>query len=323
MIEDNCFYTSKVDTSNADTSNVKLPHTVDIGDRGLAYGDGLFETIAYVNGALNHWKLHWQRLQSGAQRLAINLPAEHFLLEQINLEITQSLSLKRTANNASKKALSKAKVIKIIITRGKGGRGYLFPEQPVSTIIVSVHPWPDRDIKDYQHGINATICHTCLAQQPALAGIKHLNRLEQVLARNEIDSGHYQDGIMLACSSSMMIEGTSSNLFFVINDRLLTSVIDTCGVQGTMRQAILTRARQMDIPVEEGCYSLKKLESASDVFLTNSIYGIVPVASVSNANEQELLFDSQNMQSTQHSLIPARLSKIFNKQLNRPEIVSF
>ena len=322
MIEDNCFYTSKVDTNNIDISNVKLTHTVDISDRGLAYGDGLFETIAYVNGTLNHWELHWQRLQSGAQRLAINLPEEHFLLEQIDLEIAQVLS-------------STAKVIKIIVTRGKGGRGYLFPEHPVSTIIVSVHSWPDRSIEDYQKGINITICHTCLAPQPALAGIKHLNRLEQVLARNEIDYSHYQDGIMLACSSlavsstltsnrdSIMVEGTSSNLFFVINDRLLTPVIDTCGVQGTMRQAILTLARQMDIPVEEGRYSLKKLENASDIFLTNSIYGILPVATVSNANEQELIFDSNNMQSIQRSLIPKKLSTIVNKQLNRPELVSF
>ena len=293
---------------------------IDINDRGLAYGDGVFETIASIGGVLHNWDLHWQRLQSGTRRLAIDLPEEHYFLERINHKLIQQAD--------QKSLLSANRVIKIIVTRGQGGRGYLYPEPHKPTIIISVHAWPERAIADYHLGIRATLCQTCLAKQPALAGIKHLNRLEQVLARNEFSSSHFQEGIMLACSDkplthtismdSLIIEGTSSNLFFVNNGCLLTPVIDTCGVQGTIRQAVLALAEQKGIPTEENHFVLGDLKNASEVFFTNSIFGILPVASITVSNDVEWYFDLQNAAGKSQHNLSSPLAMTINKALNRP-----
>ena len=187
-----------------------------------------------------------------------------------------------------------------------------------------MHSWPERAVEDYYHGIQAIVCHTCLARQPALAGIKHLNRLEQVLGRNEYSDCDFQEGIMLACSDnsadtfnrdSLLIEGTSSNLFFVNNGRLLTPAIDTCGVQGTIRQLIFSLAKQLGIVIQESHYALSELENASEVFFTNSIFGLLPVASITVSEELQWCY---SLGDGQQKIAP-RLAKIINKELNRPE----
>ncbi|MCP3851416.1 MAG: aminodeoxychorismate lyase [Gammaproteobacteria bacterium] len=282
--------------------------TINHTDRGLTYGDGLFETIAYVNENLNHWELHWQRLKTGAQRLSLSLPDESFFIGQIKEVITCEQQRPTVA--------AENYVIKIIITRGEGGRGYLFPEVQKPTIIIKAHHWPERDDSDYHNGIRATLCETCLSSQPALAGIKHLNRLEQVLARNEFSNDMFQEGIMFACSEKVetdalqLIEGTSSNLFFVIGEKLFTPIIDRCGVQGTMKQAIINWSENNRISLEEGHYSLEQLEKASEVFFTNSIWGVLPVVSI-KANNKLYWQGHSNKMSCQ-------LASVFNKPINRP-----
>lgn len=284
--------------------------TIDIDDRGLAYGDGLFETIAYVGSTLHNWNLHWHRLLSGARQLNIKLPDESNLLSTIASELKQYyLNHHSVLSNSNT-------VIKIIVTRGKGGRGYRFPEPQESTVIISVHAWPEHPDYDYINGIRSTICETRLAQQPALAGIKHLNRLEQVLARNEFPPSSYQEGIMLAYSEDhamfdcLVIEGTSSNLFFVINGQLLTAKIDTCGIRGTTRQAVIQRAQQQGIDIVEGHYPLKCLQDASEVFFTNSVFGIIPVASITITKDIQWYYKER--------AVSVQLAATVNKELQRP-----
>ncbi|MCU7818128.1 MAG: aminodeoxychorismate lyase [gamma proteobacterium symbiont of Lucinoma myriamae] len=299
---------------------------IDVNDRGLAYGDGIFETIAYVNGALHNWDLHWQRLCTGAERLSLSIPDETFFLNSINLKLLQNNDLGSenldSGNLGSDKLDSQHRVIKIIITRGKGGRGYQFPQQAQTSMIISIHQWPERLIDDYKKGIRVKVCQTCLAQQPALAGIKHLNRLEQVLARNEFDGKDYHDGIMLACSDessqfrARVIEATSSNLFFVKNGQLFTPKIDTCGVQGTIRQEIFQLAKKMSISIEQDHYTLSELSDASDVFFSNSIFGIVPMASITCSDNTQWFYSQQNKQR-----ISAALSSKINKALSRPVLL--
>ena len=298
-----------------DAGHINLINDViDVNDRGLAYGDGLFETIAYVNGRLHNWHLHWRRLILGAERLSLSIPEEDFLLNNINLKLKH--------NNDSDKNQPVNKVIKIIISRGTGGRGYQFPQQTQATLIISVHHWPQRSAGDYTAGIKVKVCRICLAKQPLLAGIKHLNRLEQVLARNEFNGNDYREGIMLACSDNSsvlndrLIEGTSSNLFFVKNGQLFIPEIDTCGVQGTIRQEILHLLEKMSIKFEQGHYPLSMLSDASEVFFTNSIFGIIPVASITLSDETQWFYSLTSQQR-----ISARLSKIINKALNRPELL--
>ena len=288
--------------------NGKLQTKIDVLDRGLAYGDGLFETIACIDGRLHNWDLHWQRLNFGAQALAIELPDEQIILTQIKLELDH---LSEPSD----------RVIKLIITRGQGGRGYTFPESQQCSVIISTHPWPERSVQDYQQGIEATICQTCLARQPSLAGIKHLNRLEQVLGRNEFRHTNFQEGIMFEYSESnssyekIIVEGTSSNLFFVHNDKLCTPEIDTCGVRGTIRAAILSLAAQIGIETQQGHYPLKLLKEATEMFFTNSVYGILPVASIIVSETEKWSFS--NMKANDR-IITSQLAEKINKALKRP-----
>ena len=284
--------------------NNNQSNTIDISDRGLAYGDGIFETIAVIDGQLQHWKLHWLRLVMGAERLSLNLPQENEILVQIQ----QRLSDKQSSLNG---------VIKLILTRGSGGRGYLFPENQCENLMISYHQWPERKTDAYVNGIDAIVCKTALAKQPALSGIKHLNRLEQVLARNEFDNEKYQEGIMLSCSeqrSSLVVEGCSSNLFFVLNATLCTPKIDDCGVLGTMRQSIIDFGLENPLfTVQEDNYDLQQVEQATEVFFTNSIYGILPISSISYRSKQELQQWFYKDRTFSRSL-----ARQFNKQLQRP-----
>jgi len=283
-----------------------IDNMIDSTDRGLAYGDGLFETIACIHGKLHNWLLHWQRFNTGAQRLKLSLPQESLLLEAV-LKKLQQVGV--SGDN---------KVVKIIISRGSGGRGYQFPKPSQSNVIITIYDWPQRSASDYSIGLMVKICQTCLAQQPLLSGIKHLNRLEQVMAVNELSS-HYQECIMLACDEQLelqdrkVIEATSSNLFFVKNNQLHTPKIDHCGVQGTMRQLILQRAGEMDISVQQGHYSMHDLLDAEEIFFTNSIFGIVPAASIRVSDNVHWSY-----RRTTQKNIAAELSAVINKELERP-----
>lgn len=287
-------------------------NTIEISDRGLAYGDGIFETIAVIDGQLQHWNLHWQRLLKGTERLFLNYPDEKEILHQIDLALIDACS---TTKNSMKG------VIKIILTRGSGGRGYLFPQQQCETLIVSYHQWPERNADDYLQGVDAVVCKTKLASQPALSGIKHLNRLEQVLARNEFDNVKYQEGIMLSQSDKiqqLVIEGCSSNLFFVLDGTLCTPKIDHSGVLGTMRQAIIDFGLVNPLlSVQQDYYNLQQLEQATEVFFCNSIYGIIPVASISFSPG---LKPKQKLQQWFYNdrTISCSLARQFNIQLQRP-----
>lgn len=298
--------------------NGKTQTQIDVTDRGLAYGDGLFETIAYVNGILDHWNLHWQRLSNGAQRLAIKLPEQQQLLKQINMELNASSEIVSVHNEQAVPGLTNNRIVKVIITRGQGSRGYVFPEHHHCSVIVSVHAWPDRPGHDYEQGIRAIVCQTCLARQPALAGIKHLNRLEQVLGRNEFNAENFQEGIMLSCTDgdvrqdALIVEGTSSNLFFVLNGKLCTAKIDSCGVLGTIRQAVISLALKAGIEILEDDYPLMRLAQAAEVFFSNSIYGIVPVASITVSDALQWHYTDR--------IITSQLAADINKALMRPEI---
>ena len=146
--------------------NGKAVDCVPTLDRGLLYGDGLFETIAVSGGKLCFWEPHMQRLQAGCERLGMALVDAAQLAQECSLLIQESQQA----------------VIKIIITRGSGGRGYRLPEQPHSTRIIQLHDWPAWPADCTECGINTRICSTLLGHNSSLAGIKHLNRLEQVMA---------------------------------------------------------------------------------------------------------------------------------------------
>lgn len=232
-------------------------------DRGLHYGDGLFETLAVIEGKPCLWQRHMARLQQGCTRLGISMPDPKRLWAEAKQEI----------------AGAERGVLKIIVTRGQGGRGYRPPSEPVPTRMLHLSPWPDYPDQAWRQGITARVCHTRLGCNPALAGIKHLNRLEQVLARAEWQDGAIAEGIMLD-AEGRVIEGTMSNLFMLREGRLVTPDLSRCGVAGVMRALIIDLARAQALPVSVEDVCLDDLLQADALFFSNSLIGIWPVQSL-------------------------------------------
>ena len=256
--------------------------SVDVHDRGLHYGDGVFETFAVRNGVPALWDMHMQRLMLSCQRL--NFPE----LDPALLWNEAMSLLRSNADAGSGDAVQG--VLKIIITRGSGGRGYRAPPPSATlamggaTRILALYPWPEYPATFWSEGVAVRVCATRLGCNPALASIKHLNRLEQVLARSEWDDVNVPEGVMLDTQGDV-IEGTMTNLFVVRNGQMLTPDVSQCGVAGIMRGWILAHARAVGIPATITALTLDTVTSADEVFLCNSVIGIWPVRDIRNAND--------------------------------------
>lgn len=241
-------------------------NSISIIDRSVQYGDGLFETIAIIEGQPVLWEQHIQRLMHGCERLDISAPDPSLLHKE-----------------ALRLAVGKKKaVLKIIYTRGSGGRGYRKPESPQPARILSIASWPDypEDLKKI--GVVLRLCETRLGNNPTLAGLKHLNRLEQVLARSEWSDPAINEGLMLDFHGHL-IEGTMTNVFFVRNEVLCTPLLKSCGVAGVMRDRVLQQAEKQRLATLIDEFTPADLLQADEVFLTNSLIGIWPV--------RQILFD--------------------------------
>ena len=229
-------------------------------DRGFQYGDGLFETIYVVSEKPQYWQQHMERLLDGCRRLKILLP---------ELSVFQSEAEKLCAG-------VEEGVLKITITRGVGGRGYATDALAKSTRVLAIFPAPHYPEEYREEGVVVKVCDTRLGINPALAGIKHLNRLEQVLARAEWTSADIQEGLMLDINNNV-IEGTMCNVFSVRKGELYTPELSLCGVKGIMREQVINKAKQEKIMVHETQISLDDLLQSEELFLCNSVFGIWPV----------------------------------------------
>lgn len=234
---------------------VRIQH-VPTDNRGLAYGDGLFETMRGTGGVLPWWERHWQRLRNGAERLQLSLPPEALA----RAEAEQLLA-------------GGDGVVKLLLTRGSGGRGYMPPPHAEPVWILSRHPLPPPATAL----VTVRWCRTRLSLQPSLAGIKHCNRLEQVLARAEVGSGEAggdgaaSEGLMRSTDGDVVC-ATAANVFVLHGDRWSTPLVDRCGVEGTMRGWLLEQ-----IPVQQRRVSVEQVESANAVVLVNAVRGILQV----------------------------------------------
>lgn len=227
---------------------------LDAADRGVMYGDGLFETLRVVAGAVPLWQRHAERLRASAARLSLTTPDVDAMLAEV----------RRLAEG-----LDDA-VARITFTAGAGERGYSRPRLAKPTTVISVGPLSlATDI--YRHGIALRLCDTRLGDQPLLAGMKHLNRLEQVLARSEWDDGRWQEGLM-ADQQGRVICATAANLFAVLAGRLVTPPVDRSGVAGVARAEVLATG---DADIRH--LSPQQLIEADEVFLTSAVRGILPV----------------------------------------------
>ena len=227
-------------------------------DRGVSYGDGLFETVLFVDGRAPLWPRHMARLAAGCGRLRLPMADPELLAH----EAAQACA-----------GLVRA-VARITLTRGSGPRGYAIPEPLWPTRIVAAAPAPETPADWYHRGIRVRECALRLSEQPLLAGIKHLNRLEQVLARAEWNDEAIGEGL-LCDASGRVISATAANLFAVIDGRLATPAVDRCGVAGVARAEVLAR-NACDVRD----LTMSELMQADEVFLTNSVRGIVPVVAL-------------------------------------------
>src|SRR5579871_4019371 len=192
-------------------------------DRGLHFGDGLFETIACCRGRPRFLALHLERLAVGCARLRIDFPQ----LQSVRPEIE---ALAGDAERA---------IIKVLVTRGLAiARGYAVSGQERATHLTIRYPWPAEDPARAQDGVCVRTLAMRLGENPHLAGLKHCNRLEQILARQEWSEPDVAEGLLFS-SSGRLISGTMSNVFIVSDSRIRTPRIDRCGVAGVMRRVVL------------------------------------------------------------------------------------
>jgi 4-amino-4-deoxychorismate lyase len=235
---------------------------VDPGDRGLAYGDGLFETMAADSGRVRWLEYHLDRLEHGCGRLAIPVPPRALLRDEI---AAASPKTGRTA-------------VKLIVTRGTAARGYTPPQPPPTpTRILGISPWPSYPDDRYTAGIRVRTCGLRLAEGGALAGLKHLGRLEQVLASLELRGTDAAQGL-LQDGSGRVISGTSCNVFVVRGGELLTPALTRCGVRGVMRRIVMETAAALGIVSGERDLGLDEVLAADELFMTNALIGIWPIA---------------------------------------------
>jgi len=240
--------------------NGEISTFVTTSNRGLNYADGLFETLTVHNGRPRRWQAHMDRLGVGCERLGLVMPPQAILLREVQ---TVSAGLLDA-------------VVKIVLTRDGQARGYMPQMNKDCVRIISAHLFPDDVGEVARQGRAARICELRLAIQPTLGGIKHLNRLEQVLASDELRDSGVAEGILLDMED-YVISAISANIFLVMEDRLLTPRMDRCGVRGVVRGQVLAgfgaRCEQRRIGVD-------MLKEAEEVFICNSVRGIVPLTSI-------------------------------------------
>ena len=236
---------------------------ISIHDRGLQFGDGVFETIAVQSGEMLCSDAHFARLEAGCRHLSITCP-ERSLLER------EARQLCRSPASA---------VLKIVVTRGAGGRGYGLPEETTPNRILTIHERPVYPAAYYREGIPSYICAYRLSHQPELAGIKHLNRLEQVLLRSEVTATPCPEGVALDPDGNV-IEGSMSNLFMVKNGALITPDLSRCGIEGVIRNSIIDYNESAGITTATREIKPEELYEADEVFYCNSVIGVWPVRNI-------------------------------------------
>lgn len=238
--------------------NRKRKKHISIYNRNVQFGDGVFETCLLQNSRLVFWDYHFSRLIQGAKLLDISPPSSQVWLADIQALINHSRL--------------KHGVIKLILSRGNSKQGYRFDNiKPIR--IVSILP-----LSHIKKNNRLGVCQYHYAHQNQLVGIKHCNRLDNILANHQLKST-WLDGVMLD-KDGWVISTTKANIYMVVNQEVLTPKLENCGIKGTLRQVVFELCPQLNIPIKESNISLAMLENADEVFISNSILGIYPITHI-------------------------------------------
>ena len=232
---------------------------ISIFNRNMQYGDGLFETCVAKDNQILFWSRHLSRLDSGCDKLKIKKIEESIWLEDIKKAL--SLSSKKNC------------IVKLILSRGNSRRGYSYPDDisPIRVVIVS-------EMKKTQSkkSFSLEYAQSGYHSNPNLAGIKHCNRIEQILARATMK----EDEAIMLDENKNIISVTQGNIYFIFGKRLLTPKLDRCGVIGSRRSLILELAKSIDLDIQEEEVSMIQAQKADEVFISNSLIGIQSVSSI-------------------------------------------
>jgi 4-amino-4-deoxychorismate lyase len=224
-------------------------------DRGLQYGDGLFETMLVRNGLIRFEALHRARLTQGCQRLAID--ADHARI---------------WADARRHAGQHEAALLRLQVTRGTAqARGYTPSGRERACSILAIFAAPAAELPRL---LQVRSLHRCLGENPDLAGLKHCNRLEQVLARQGMAGSDAFEGLM-ASSSGLLISGTMSNVFLELDGQLVTPALDRCGVAGVLRAVVLREAARAGVPLRETAVPFAALGRIAALSLCNARLGLV------------------------------------------------
>lgn len=236
--------------------------SIEVTDRGFRYGDGLFETLRIIDGDIEFWDLHQQRLEFGMHKLRVPIS-----LETLRKQLQSCLS-------GTPDRLLETAVLRITVSRGMGPPGYKPTEGVEPTVVISIEaPGPVAN-----NPARLVWCKTPASCNPALAGLKHLNRLDNVLAADELNDCDADEGLMTT-PEGVVVSGIWSNVFVVTGGELRTPLLETAGIEGTIRRFIVEiLAPGLGIPVRLENMSRADVTNADEVFLTNSLMGLRPVA---------------------------------------------
>lgn len=235
-------------------------NTINAEDRGLTYGDGVFRTLLVRAGRPVCWERQYAKLQRDCGALKIPCPSALVLFSELQ-------QLGKTQPDG---------VAKIIVTRGPSARGYAPQIQSETTRILSITPLVPYPAEYSRQGVRMHACKIRLGHQPLLAGIKHLNRLENVLAASELQGRDMAEGL-LSDSSGYVIGGTRSNLFMLRGNILYTPNLSRCGVAGVQRDRVMDWGKHHGVTCKVDDLRLEELLQADEIFVVNSVFGLWPV----------------------------------------------
>lgn len=274
--------------------NGQFESLLDVRDRGFQYGDGCFTTLRFKSGCLQLWPFHLSRLQDNCKRLAI--------------DFDQWTTLKPSADTLIKQAKLESGVIKIMITRGRGGRGYSPKDVIQPSSVISIHALPDHYEKWQETGITLGLSPIKLAVQPLLAGIKHCNRLEQVLVKKALDETDFED-VLVCDTQNYIIESSAGNVFWFSQGQWFTPSLVTSGVEGVMRNFIcqlLTSKKQKVIEIQQ---KLTLDFIPEEMFICNALMQVVAVKGVlSDVLALNLQFSCERVRQLQKQLATSQIT---------------
>ncbi|WP_261815632.1 aminodeoxychorismate lyase [Vibrio gallicus] len=264
--------------------NGQVADKIDASDRSFNYGDGGFTTIKTCDGKLEHWPLHITRMQDCLALLRIAQP---------DWKQVQGW-LEHAATDRGEGG------VKLLISRGSGGRGYSPKGVDVPTVVISSFNYPAHYCLWQNQGVELGVVEPRLGLNPLLAGHKHNNRLEQVMMKADMDQQGFADGVVLDINGHI-VETTMANLFWVSDNILYTPSLEQAGVAGIGRRLAIKYAQEMGIDVVIGQFDLKRVFEAQEVFISNALLGIAPVIKIAT-NSFCIGIITRNLQERIHSV---------------------